>query len=234
MTGPTLPDDATFVPNEGSGPAAVVFDFDGTLAEQRGSWGLLYRLFGVETAGEARTAAFWDDELSFATWCEDNVADWRDRGVRREHLERAAAAVKLTRGAAGLLEDLSAAGVPFGVVSGGVRALAERVAAFDPAFVVANEVVFDDGVPVGAVPRVPPDGKGALLGTLADRAGVDPGAIVYVGDSHTDEEALAVAGTTVVFDPDDRIADAAVDAADHVVEERDLTRLRPILLGDAA
>lgn len=226
--------DALFDPNEGPGPTLVVFDFDGTLAEHRGSWGLLYRLFGVERAGEARTEAFWDGELTFPEWCAGNVADWRDRGVRREHLDRAAAAVKWTRGAEELLAELARRDVPFGVVSGGVLDVVERVEALGPSFVVANEIVYEDGVPTGVIPRVPPDAKGEILEELGDRAGVDPTEFVYVGDSHTDEEAIAVAGTTVAFDPDSRIEKSAVETADHVVRERDLRELVPILFGDAS
>lgn len=226
--------EASFDPDEGAGPTLVVFDFDGTLAEHRGSWGLLYRLFGVERAGQARTEAFWDSELTFPEWCAGNVADWRERGVRREHLDRAAAAVKLTRGAEELLTELTGRNVPFGVVSGGVLDIVERVEPFDPAFMVANEIIYEDGVPTRVIPRVPPDAKGEILEELGDRAGVDPTEFVYVGDSHTDEEAIVVAGTTVAFDPDSRIDKSAIETADHVVRERDLTELIPILFGDAS
>lgn len=226
--------DASFDPNDGPGPTVVVFDFDGTLAEHRGSWGLLYRLFGVERGGEARTEAFWEDEMTFPEWCAGNVADWRARGVRRDHLERAAAAVKLTRGAEELLTELAEREVPFGVVSGGVLDIIERVEAFEPSFVVANDVLYEDGIPTRVIPRVPPDAKGEILKELGDRAGVDPEEFVYVGDSHTDEEAIAVAGRTIVFDPDSRIDQGAIETADHVLRERDLTELIQILFGDVS
>jgi phosphoserine phosphatase len=212
----------------------VVFDFDGTLAEQRGSWGLLYRLFGVEDAGNDRTAAYWEDELTFDSWCAGNVADWRSRNVTRSHLERAAAAVKLTTGANDLLSYMGRWGVPFGVVSSGLRDLMTRLERYDPAFVVSNEVVYEDDVPVDVTVRVGPSEKDEVLERVCDRRGVDVEDVLYVGDSHSDTEAFEVAGTAVLFDPDDRLDESDVELADHVVETRDLRRVLPYVVdGDA-
>ncbi|MFB6194568.1 MAG: HAD family hydrolase [Haloplanus sp.] len=228
---PPLPGDAGFEPNEGPGPAMVGFDFDGTLAAHRGGWSLLYRLFGVEAAGDARTDAFWDGELTYDEWTAGNVADWRDRGVRREHVERAADAVTFRAGAPDLLADLRARGVPFGVISAGVRDLIRPVERFDPAFVVANEVVYEDGVPVDVVGRVPPDSKGPILERLCDDAGVDPADVVYVGDSPREDGAFEVAGTGVLLDAEGRVDPDEVEA-DHVHEEWDLSGLRSVVLPD--
>jgi phosphoserine phosphatase len=227
---PSLPEGAGFDPNEGPGPALVAFDFDGTLAEQRGGWGLLYRLFGVEDAGEKRTQAFWNGDISYETWADGNVADWRERGVRQRHLEAAADAVKLTTGASDLVGTLDERDIPFGVLSAGVRDLIRPVERFDPAFVVANELTYDDDIPVGVVPRVPPDAKGDLLARLCAEADVDPSEVIYIGDSRSDEEALAVAGTAVLFDPDDRIDDTVSETVDHVVDCRDLSAVEPFVL----
>lgn len=227
---PLLPDDASFVPNDGPGPTLVAFDFDGTLAEHRGGWSLLYRLFGVEDGGEARTTAYWDGELSYEEWVGENITDWRDRGVRREHVERAADAVKLTAGARDLLFDLSVSSVPFGVISAGVRDLIRPIERFGPAFVISNEIVYEDGVPVDVVPRVPPGAKGDLLTDLCENAGVDPSDIVYVGDSRSDEEAFEIAGTAVLVDPDSQFRDSAYRFVDHRIAERDLSMLRSLVL----
>ena len=229
-----LPDDVGFEPSRGLGPAVVGFDFDGTLAEQRGGWSLLYRLFGVEDAGEARTEAFWAGELSYEEWITGNVDDFRERGVRRRHVERAAEAVKLKPGVEALLTDLREADIPFGIVSAGVFALIEPVLEFDPAFVVANEIVYDDGIPVDAVPRVPPESKGPILSALCEQAGVDPADAVYVGDSKIEDGAFEVVGTSVLLDPVDRVEDYDATLVDERVVEDDLTALRELLLPDAS
>lgn len=231
MTG-RLPDDASFDPARGSGPALVSFDFDGTLAAHRGGWSLLYRLFGVEGPGVTRTEAFRNDDISYEAWATGNVADWDDRGVRREHVERAARAVKLVTGATDLFGALRDSGVPFGVISAGVRGLTNRIERFDPAFVVSNEIVYDEaGVPVDVVTRVPPGSKGQLLGQLCSDADVDPARVVHVGDGKSDLAAFDRAGTAVLFDPEDPLREDVPETVDHVVRDRDLSALEPILLG---
>lgn len=203
-------------------PSLAVFDFDGTLAEQRGSWGLLYRLFGIEEAGSERTAAFWNDELSFQQWCSGNVTDWRDRGVTRDHLDRAAAAIKLTTGVSELLRTLAEHGVPFGVLSSGIVDLTARLERFDPVFVISNEIVYEDDVPVDVRTHVGPNDKGDLLIEISEQRGISTEEILYVGDSHSDTEAFEEAGTAILFDPDDRIPKEDYELVDAVIEERDL------------
>lgn len=228
---PPLPDEVAFDPNVGPGPALVGFDFDGTLAAHRGGWSLLYRLFGVEAAGEARTDAFWDGEVTYDEWMAGNIADWRERGVRRSHLKRAADAVLLRTGTPELLDALRDSGIPFGVISAGVRDLIRPVERFDPAFIIANEVTYEDGIPVDVVGRVPPDSKGSIVKRLCAEADIDPADVVYIGDSPREDGAFEVAGTAILVDADGRVDDPA-DAIDHVHEEWDLTALRAVLVPD--
>lgn len=212
-------------------PALVVFDFDGTLAEQRGSWGLCYRAFGTEDAGERRTEAYRDGEISFEQWCEGNVRDWRERGVTRENIRRIADAIKLTTGAEDVLESLADEGIPFGVLSSGIADLMARIDRFDPQFVLSNEIIYDESVPVGVTATVGPNDKGTALRTVCDRLEIDPLDVTYVGDSHSDVEAFEVAGTSVLFDPDARIEDEAYELVDHVERDRDLRRILPVVPG---
>lgn len=206
-------------------PAAiplVVFDFDGTLAAQRGSWGLLYRLFGVEERGSERTEAYWDGELTFQEWCEGNVADWQAKGVTRDNLERAAQALKLTVGADKLLSALDERDVTFGVLSSGIADLVGRLDPYEPSFVASNEIHYDDDVPVDVNASVGPFDKGEALLDICDRRGVASENVVYVGDSHSDTEAFAEAGLAILFDPDDRIDDGDYALVDVVVADHDL------------
>lgn len=207
----------------------VVFDFDGTLAAQRGSWGLLYRLFGVEERGNERTAAFWEGELTFQEWCEGNVDDWRRNDVTRDNLQRAARAIKLTTGADTLLRALNEQAIPFGVLSSGVGDLVRRLDTYEPSFVETNEIRYDDEVPVGVDAKVGPSDKGDALLAICERRDVSPEDIVYVGDSHSDTEAFAEAGVAILFDPDERIDDEDYELVDVVVTDRDLALVADIL-----
>lgn len=208
-------------------PSLVVFDFDGTLAEQRGSWGLLYHLFGVEDTGNERTEAYWEGDITFSKWCSGNVEDWRETGVRRENIGRAADAIKLTTGAPSLLSYLNEADIPFGVLSSGIVDLMSCLDRFEPTFTISNEIVYEDNIPVDAIANVGPDDKGDLLLQICEERGIDPDTVLYVGDSHSDIEAFEIAGTSVLFDPDNRIDESAHDLVDLVLHERDLSHLEP-------
>lgn len=217
----TVPRTSTWPPAQQ--PELVAFDFDGTLADQRGGWLLLQELFGTRDRGKALTERYDEGDLTFAEWCEENAALLHERGVTEAHVNRATAAVKLTRGAQSLLETVTEAGVPFGTVSGGVTNLQAAVLAYDPTFTRGNEIVFnDDGAIVGVDACVGPDDKDRVLEDLCRDRGIATDDVFYVGDSHTDEEAFDVAGTSVLFDPDSRIDDGVYDDVDVVVETRDL------------
>ncbi|WP_436934174.1 HAD family hydrolase [Halovenus marina] len=226
-------------------PELFVFDFDGTLVDQRGGWLLLQELFGTRGAGKELTEQYDAEVIDFQEWCERNVDLLAERGVRRRHIQRAAAAVKLTRGANELLELLQDGDVPYGVVSGGVRGLQAVLDPFEPDFRYANEIQFADGKAagansgdgndsegeelVGARARVGPDDKDAVLDDLCAEYDVDLSEVFYVGDSHTDVEAFAVAGWSVAFDPDERIGDSVIEQTDLVVEDRDMAHLTNLL-----
>lgn len=211
-------------------PALVAFDFDGTLVDQRGGWLLLQELFGTRNEGERLGERYRDGTLTFAEWCDANAELWADRGVRRGHVEDAAAAVKLTTGARRLLERLQRSAYPFGTISGGLLELQQVLDEFEPAFRIANELQFDpSGRIVGTTARVGPDDKDEVLGALCRSYDVDLDAVVYVGDSHTDVEALEVAGTSILFDPDDRIDPTAIDGLDVVIDDRTLDHVSALL-----
>lgn len=227
---PSIPSSASVEPNDGNGPAFVGFDFDGTLAAHRGGWSLLYRLFGVEAAGEARTTAFWDGELTYEEWITGNIEDWRRQGVRKEDVERAATAVKLRAGAADLLRELQYNDIPFGIISAGVRDLIKSIERFSPAFIISNEVIYDDTVPVDVMPRVPPNTKGDILQRICDDANIDPTNVVYVGDSAQEAGAYETAGTAIQVNPTDPEASVDRRFVDHVVTDGTLEPIRHLVI----
>ncbi|WP_254273535.1 HAD family hydrolase [Haloarcula marina] len=198
----------------------VVFDLDGTLTRQRGGFELLHTLYGTTPQGEVLMDRFDAGEITFDEWCRSTVETWIAEGVTAADIDRAVDAVKPKAGAEAVLSALRADDVPFGILSAGVANLATRFEAYDPAFVRGNWLRFDDGRLSGIDVGVGPNEKGEILRTIREQhAGID---ISYVGDSHTDTEAFIEADTAVLFDPDDRVPDAAVDAADTVVESQNL------------
>lgn len=212
----------------------LVSDFDGTLATHRGGWSLLWTLFGTADRGESHTAAFDRGEITYAEWCERVVENWQDRGVTHDDVRRAGAAVKPTRGADALLGTAAQRDVPVGVLSSG---LTDLIARFDtlerqPAFTIANELYFDAaGKIAGVTARVGPNDKGDLLRECCAERGVDTADVAYVGDSYSDTEAFATAGTAVLFDPSPAVESEAFEHADRIIEKRDLALVAEAVFG---
>ena len=102
----------------------------------------------------------------------------------------------------------------------GVANLATRFEPYEPAFVRGNWLRFEDGQISGIDVGVGPNEKGELLRKI--RSNQSPGLITYIGDSHTDTEAFVEADTAVLFDPDERVPDTAIDAADTIIEAADM------------
>lgn len=211
-------------------PELCVFDFDGTLVDQRGGWLLLQELFGTRDTGIQLSERYDAGDLTFEQWCDRNAMAWRERGVQRSHVAAAATAVKFARGADPLLELLRESTCPYGVVSAGVLNLQRVLDPYEPAFRLSNELQFDEnGSITGTDVQVGPDDKDAVLRDLCREHAVDASAVFYVGDSHSDVEAFEVAGTSVLFDPDDRIDAAVEEDVDVLIEDRTLEHVAGIL-----
>jgi len=195
----------------------VVFDLDGTLTRQRGGFELLHTLYGTTPEGDALMDRYESDQITFAEWCRGAVDVWRVNGVTESDINRAIQAVKPKSGAIELLSQLQQAGIRFGILSAGVANLATAFERFEPAFVRGNWLQFEDGQLSGIDVGVGPDQKGQILRTI--RSAQNPESITYIGDSHTDTEAFIEADTAVLFDPDERVPEAAIDAADTIIDE---------------
>ncbi|WP_135305556.1 HAD-IB family phosphatase [Haloarcula amylovorans] len=206
----------------------IVFDFDGTLTRQRGGFELLHTLYGTVEAGEKLMDKYESGEVTFEKWCRMTVDTWRNAEITAADIERVTRAVKPKRGAVEVLESLEKESVPFGILSAGVGNLARRFEQHDPEFVRGNFLRFDDGQLSNIDVDVGPSEKGELLREFRNEL---PGMeIRYVGDSHTDTEAFVEADTAVLFDPDERVPDAAIAAADTIVESDNLRDTSEFLL----
>ncbi|MFU1783523.1 HAD family hydrolase [Haloarcula japonica] len=206
----------------------VVFDLDGTLTRQRGGFELLHTLYGTTSEAETLMDRFEAGEITFAEWCRGAVDVWRANDVTKSDIERATRAVKPKAGAVDLLKHLQGTDIRFGILSAGVANLATQFEPYEPAFVRGNWLRFEDGRISGIDVGVGPNEKGEVLRKI--RTSQNPTSIAYIGDSHTDTEAFVEADTAVLFDPDERVPEAAVDAADTVIESADIIKIRKNIL----
>ncbi|MDQ2074341.1 HAD-IB family phosphatase [Haloarcula sp. NS06] len=202
----------------------VVFDLDGTLTRQRGGFELLHTLYGTTPEAEALTNRFEAGQITFEEWCRGAVDVWRANDITRSDITRATRSVKPKTGAVDLLKHLQQTNIQFGILSAGVANLATQFEPYEPAFVRGNWLQFEDGRISGIDVGVGPDEKGELLREV--RSKQNPTSITYIGDSHTDTEAFVEADTAVLFDPDERVPETAIDAADTIIESADIREVR--------
>jgi HAD superfamily hydrolase (TIGR01509 family) len=182
-----------------TGLAAVLFDMDGLLVDTEPLW------FEVETEVMARLGGDWsaDDQAKLVGGSleatlgyllgkarhpvpRDTLARWMlDAKVR-------SAQVTLRPGAAALLAEVQAAGVPYALVTSSERVIMDAVLSVTglrfPVTVCAEDVT-----------RIKPDPEPYLLGTKL--LGADPAASVVLEDSTNGVTAAEAAGCQVIAVP---------------------------------
>jgi phosphoglycolate phosphatase len=226
---------------------AVAFDKDGTLIDLDAAWGPAARAW-VETAGQGDNALIEDlaHELGldlttgrlvvggiFAVGTvgqlhQTTLAVLAGRGVDENRAHRLADAAETTSAmageagnliplgdVAGLFRALTEAGAQVAIVSSDDRAVVEATAAtLEVEALLTTVVAGDDGLN----PKPAPD----ALRRAASQIGVDPGRMLYVGDSWVDAAAgvaAGAAGTVLVGDPPPearRIATVSVPSIDAI------------------
>ena len=203
----------------------IVFDFDGTLCLNRSGWTVLASLFGTETESFRRKEAYFGGEISFDDRIEKDVRAWRECGVTKSDVERASNAIKLMPGTESLLRKIDESEYNFGVLSAGVADLTTKLQQFDPAFVVGNELRFEDGLLTDAETKVSATSKTDWLAELGAEYDFEPSEITYVGDSNTDIQAFEMVDRAILFNPDPALDPADYKAADVVKKSTDLSEL---------
>ena len=128
-----------------------------------------------------------------------------------------------------LLAALHSAGVTTAIITNGLMCVARRFRdGFGVRQVYANRVVVEMGELTGEIGiDVPYDAKGDVLRDLAGRLGVSAAEIAAVGDSPSDIAMFRASRIGIAFRPTKQ---AVADAATHLVREKDLRRLLPLLL----
>lgn len=190
---------ATVGPLVHAPPGLVVTDVDSTLIT-----GEVIELLAEHAGTREQVAAVTDramrGEVDFAASLAERVATLA--GLPVTVLDAVREAVRLTGGAAVLVDAVHAAGGRFGVVSGGFAEVVEPLAArLGVDHVLANRLEVRDGRLTGRTTGPVVDGaaKEAALRAWAGAEGVPLNRCVAVGDGANDLRMLRAAGLGVAF-----------------------------------
>lgn len=210
------------------GPGLLVMDVDSTLIEQE-VIELIADHAGTRDLVAQVTERAMRGELDFAGSLRERVATLA--GLPVSVVESVRSQVRLTAGAADLIDALHARGCAVGLVSGGfeevVGPLAQRLGVD---YVRANRLDTADGVLTGAVigDIVGRREKERCLRTWAAEVGVPLERTVAVGDGANDLDMIASAGLGVAF----CAKPVVVEQAPAAVHVRDLRAVLDLIFPD--
>jgi phosphoserine phosphatase len=208
----------------------VVLDVDSTLIEDE-----VIELLAAEAGSHDEVAEItrqaMNGRLDFSESLRARVATLA--GLPVSVFETVGRRIRVTDGVPGLVDGVHRAGGAIGVVSGGFHELLDPLAErLGLDYWRANRLGVTNAAPDGGVldgtvqgAIVDAETKADTLREWAAGAGVDLSRCVAVGDGANDMPMMAIAGLSVAFD-----AKAPVrDAADVIMDVRDLTQLLPLL-----
>ena len=142
------------------------------------------------------------------------------KGMEESVLQRVAARLPVTEGAARLIATLKAHGYKVAILSGGftyfARYLQRHLGAID--YIYANDLDFHDGRLTGEIVGEIVDGarKAELVQDIAAREGLRLEQVIAVGDGANDLPMLSLAGLGVAFQAKPVVREQARHTLDHV------------------
>ncbi len=204
----------------------AIFDLDGTLKQARDPYVYLHQRLGTWEVAQAFFDQGVSGQLPYSEWLRLDASLWR--GTSRVAMEAFFRDNSYLPGARETVCALKQAGVRVAVVSTGLSVHAELVQAeLGLDWIIANELLFEDGYATGAArERVPEGGKGQIVEQLQAEFAVSPADCLAVGDGTSDVAMFARSRIGVAVNPS---SDQVRAAAGLVLDSPDLWPLLPRL-----
>ncbi|MBN1135877.1 MAG: HAD family phosphatase [Anaerolineae bacterium] len=204
----------------------AIFDLDGTLKQARDPYVYLHQRLGTWEVAQTFFDQGVSGQLPYSEWLRLDASLWK--GVSRAAMEAFFRDNPYLPGARETVGALRQAGVRVAVISTGLNVHAELVQAeLGLDWIIANELLFEDGCATGAArERVPEGGKGQIVEQLQAELGVQPADCLAVGDSTSDVAMFARSRIGVAINPS---SDQVRSAANLVLDPPDLWPLLPRL-----
>lgn len=196
----------------------IVFDMDGVFIEERSSWKLIHKKFGIDNSDLVKK--YLDDEINDEEFLNEDIKRWRKNGVRKKDIIQILQNVPLIKGAESCVKYFSKMGKT-AIISGGIDILARRIARYGIDYVFANGIEFRGEMPWKGILRVPIKRKDVVLKKLMKKLDIKARDVIVVGDTKYDLCMFRNAGIKIAFNARDDLS----RHADFVVEKPDLNEL---------
>ena len=207
----------------------VLFDMDGVITDTLSSWRYIHDYF--KTSNDRSVDKYLRGEIDDMEFIRRDVSLWRENGkpVTRDKLERILSGVYLMKGAHECINVLRKHGLKTAIISAGLDILANRMSKeLGVDFVYANGLkTDDDGYVTGeGVLGVRLMYKDEAVKRLVEHIGVSLENCAAVGNSCFDIPMFEMCALSIAFNPHD---DCVREAADVVVEDKDLNKILPVI-----
>jgi phosphoserine phosphatase len=218
----------------------TVFDVAGAMPEglsSRSAWTLLAHGLGPLALQEDQAnKARWSSGgyRGYSEWVIDTIRLHRRHGLRRQDFQSVIESVPYYAGVGACFAALREAGVVIAIVSGGVKALADRVAlehGLEHCYAAAEYFWAVDGS-IRHWNVMPTDysNKVGVVDLLLHDLGLEPDQCAFVGDGHNDAAVARYVGRSVAFNPHEELKACATHCVEQAPGQQDLSSVLPFLL----
>ncbi len=190
----------------------VAFDMDGTLVQEKSSWGTLHQYFGTKDEAQKNKEEYFEGMISYAEFMRKDADLWLPFKPTRGQMEQALSNYILMPYSEQVIKELKKEGTETVIVTGGLDILARKVATrLGIENVLANGFVFDDNgyLTEEEICNVDVIRKDLALEHFVQELNIPLSKCIAVGDSKYDSEFLKCAGLGIAFDPDPVLSKSA-------------------------
>ena len=203
----------------------IIFDMDGVLVDIESSWNYVHKAFQVNN--REHLTKYLCGEISYKEFMREDIHLWGP--VHIDQIRTIMTQIPLMKGAQKLFFELRKGGYKTAIISAGISLLADRIQKeLGTDYSFANKLLIDDdGMLTGEGEDVVNLlAKVEVLHKLVLSEGITTRQCLVVGDGVYDIPLFKEAGFSIAFNTTN---DRVKNAADVVIEEKDLTKLLPYL-----
>ncbi len=182
--------------------AICFIDVDGTITPGPSSWEHLHEVLGTAKEAEKNTTLFFEGKIDYDEWAKRDVNLWKGR--KKEEIEKALEEIEVRKDADKAVKKLRKLGCYIILISGGLRALVERIAIKVGAHAFsANDIIYDEkGKVLRPIAKVAMN-KELVAEEILQRLGINGKKLlkIAIGDSINDISLFKWADYSIAVDP---------------------------------